>query len=211
MDGNGESLARYTLRKRERLTRRKQFTHLDIRRKNQHYKKTMGKRSNFERKPRDFYPTPKAAVIPLIPHLPKTGLFSEPCAGDGSLIKHIEELSNLHCYMAIDIEPRRDDIGDGDVLSVDVSGCDLTITNPPWDRKILHSTILQLSKQTPTWLLFDSDWMHTKQSIPYMDICHKIVSVGRIKWFGNMTGKDNCSWYLFDKETNTTIFVGRRQ
>ena len=31
----------------------------------------MGKRSNFERNPRDFYPTPKEAVIPLLPHLPE--------------------------------------------------------------------------------------------------------------------------------------------
>ena len=51
--------------------------------------------------------------------------------------------------------------------------------------------------------------MHTKQSIPYMEMCHKIVSVGRIKWFGNMTGKDNCAWYLFDKKVNNTIFFGR--
>ena len=29
----------------------------------------MGKRSNFERLPRDFYPTPFSAVAPLIPHL----------------------------------------------------------------------------------------------------------------------------------------------
>jgi hypothetical protein len=29
----------------------------------------MGKRSNFERRPADFYPTPKAAVLPLIPFL----------------------------------------------------------------------------------------------------------------------------------------------
>jgi hypothetical protein len=32
----------------------------------------MGKRSNFERRPADFYPTPRAAVVPLIPYL--TGL-----------------------------------------------------------------------------------------------------------------------------------------
>src|SRR3981189_1858036 len=29
----------------------------------------MGKRSNFERREADFYPTPRAAVLPLIPHL----------------------------------------------------------------------------------------------------------------------------------------------
>ena len=55
----------------------------------------------------------------------------------------------------------------------------------------------------------DADWIHTKQSVPYMAMCIKIVSVGRIKWFGNMTGKDNCAWYLFDKKVNNTIFYGR--
>jgi len=30
----------------------------------------MGKRSNFERKPRDYYQTPFEAVKPLLPHLP---------------------------------------------------------------------------------------------------------------------------------------------
>ena len=42
-----------------------------------------------------------------------------------------------------------------------------------------------------------------------MHMCNKIVSVGRIKWFGNMAGKDNCAWYLFDKKVNNTIFFGR--
>ena len=65
------------------------------------------------------------------------------------------------------------------------------------------------TKKKPTWLLFDADWMHTKQSHEYMPLCKKIVSVGRIKWFGNMTGKDNCAWYLFGKESSFTEFVGR--
>jgi hypothetical protein len=58
-------------------------------------------------------------------------------------------------------------------------------------------------------LLFDADWMHTKQSVPYMKMCSKIVSVGRIKWFGNMTGKDNCAWYLFEHRARETKFYGR--
>ena len=83
------------------------------------------------------------------------------------------------------------------------------ITNPPWDRKILHPLIKHLSNMAPTWLLFDADWMHTRQSRKYIKHCSMIVSVGRIKWFGNMTGKDNCAWYLFDKETTSTKFIGR--
>ena len=34
----------------------------------------MGKRSHFERREADFYPMPRAAVVPLIPHLR-----SRPC------------------------------------------------------------------------------------------------------------------------------------
>ena len=86
---------------------------------------------------------------------------------------------------------------------------DYVITNPPCDRKILHPMIEYFAPRIRTWLLFDADWMHTKQSVPFMNMCSKIVSVGRIKWFGNMTGKDNCAWYLFDWEVNNTIFYGR--
>ena len=41
----------------------------------------MGKRSNFERREADFYPTPRAAVLPLIPYLRRDGIrtFAEPC------------------------------------------------------------------------------------------------------------------------------------
>jgi hypothetical protein len=64
----------------------------------------------------------------------------------------------------------------------------------------------------PTWLLFDSDWIHTQQSAPYMASLQKIVSIGRIKWIpgSKMTGKDNCAWHLFDKNnTQPTEFWGR--
>ena len=47
--------------------------------------------------------------------------------------------------------------------------------------------------------------------LDYVQYLHKIVSVGRIKWFGNMTGKDNCAWYLFDYNAtrNAPLFYGR--
>ena len=62
----------------------------------------MGKRSNFERRPADFYPTPRAAVMPLIPHLRGIRSFAEPCAGDGALVRHLEEFG-LRCVYAGDI------------------------------------------------------------------------------------------------------------
>jgi hypothetical protein len=48
----------------------------------------MGKRSNFERREADFYPTPRAAVVPL-------------SAGDGALVGHMEPFG-LGCVYAGD-------------------------------------------------------------------------------------------------------------
>lgn len=161
----------------------------------------MGKRSDFERKPRDYYPTPIPAVVPLIPHLSECTWFAEPCAGDHRLVEHLESFGHK-CSWASDIEPQSEYVEHRDVFDVmEPEGADVFITNPPWDRKILHPMITHLSDIAPTWLLFDSDWAHTKQSAEFMPRLRKIVSIGRVKWIedSKMTGKDNCCWYLFDK------------
>ena len=171
----------------------------------------MGKRSDFERKPRDFYPTPFAAVEPLIQHLQQGFAFAEPCAGDGQLCRHLEYFGGT-CMWASDIEPQLEGVLQNDYSEIgemEVLESQYIITNPPWDRQLLHPMIEHFIKLRPTWLLFDADWAHTKQSTPYIKNCAKIVSVGRIKWFGNMTGKDNCAWYLFYNNKVETIFHGR--
>lgn len=159
----------------------------------------MGKRSNFERNPRDYYPTPYQAVINLLPFLEENTLFVEPCAGDGRLIDHLERHGHK-CIAAYDIEPKRKDIIEGDALELLLVGKNSKIiTNPPWDRKILHPMINHFIGIAPTWLLFDADWAHTKQAKPYLKYCDMIVSVGRVKWIegSKMTGKENAAWYLF--------------
>ena len=85
-------------------------------------------------------------------------------------------------------------------------GVDWFITNPPWSRPVLHRLILHLSEMRPTWLLFDADWMHTKQASEYLEYCRKIVSVGRVSWMGNgVSGFDNCAWYLFDADASLSV------
>lgn len=173
----------------------------------------MGKRSDFVRVQRDFYPTPAAAVEPLRPHLPKYFTFIEPCAGNGALVGHLTNLGG-ECLFASDIEPLAPWIEQRDAMAL-VDGrlaVDFVITNPPWDRKFLHPFIEGVSKRMRTWLLFDADWMHTKQAAPYLPRCEKIVSVGRVKWFPDSrnTGKDNCCWYLFSPSwTRGPRFYGR--
>lgn len=173
----------------------------------------MGKRSNFERNPRDFYPTPYEAVVPLLPFIPACTRFLEPCAGDGRLIKHIESAGH-RCVYACDIEPQADWIERRDVLlpNQNLPWSEMIITNPPWKRNRdgtgpLHEMITRFRNHAPTWLLFDSDWMFTGQAKPFLKYCEKIVSVGRVSWMENgVSGMDNCAWYLFLSEMCQTKF-----
>ena len=174
----------------------------------------MGKRSSFERFERDYYKTPFKAAKPLFPHLPFGVKFCEPCAGNGRLINLLGGYAQ--CVASYDIEPDATWIKQGDATQLtilDLNGANMIITNPPWTRDILHPIIERCSMLAPTWLLFDADWMHTRQSQPYMGICQSIVSVGRVKWIDDSPhlGKDNCCWYLFDATfKGQTQFYGRQ-
>lgn len=174
----------------------------------------MGKRSSFERAPRDYYPTPAEAVLPLLPHLAPETVFIEPCAGNGALMDHLRA-GGHRCPWAFDIAPQREDILTFDAFDMrlfDWQPADCIITNPPWARPVLHQMIAHFAAQRPTWLLFDADWIHTRQSAPFLPWLRKVVSVGRLKWIpdSKMTGKDNCAWYLFDQRgQGPAILIGR--
>lgn len=170
----------------------------------------MGKRSDFARRERDFYPTPMEAVLPLLPHLQPGTKFSEPCAGNGALVDHLESCGH-QCVWESDIAPQRT-MMQADALSL-LYVNSVIITNPPWDRKLLHPMIRHFASQRPTWLLFDADWVHTRQAAGYLPLLRKIVSVGRVKWIpeSTMTGKDNCAWHLFDANASgPAVFHGRQ-
>lgn len=168
----------------------------------------MSKRSSFERRERDFYPTPYEAVIPLLPHLKYRSYYYEPCCGELDLIQHLSEVLDIWDY---------NDISKGkDALTLtedDLGLSEYIITNPPWDRKVLHSMIEHFRNLKPTWLLFDADWAHTKQAVSHLKYCAKIVSVGRVKWIpdSKSVGKNNCAWYLFMKDQQETRFYNERE
>ena len=171
----------------------------------------MGKRSDFARVERDFYPTPRTAVLPLIPHLNTTRPFIEPCAGDGRLVNWLIEFG-VKCASASDIEPLAKGVKRSNIFDIRSAGGAQIITNPPWGRKILHPLIEHcLSLTDETWLLFDADWPHTKQSAHLMRFCRDIVPIGRVKWIegSKHTGKDNCCWYRFSPSASQTIFHER--
>lgn len=168
-------------------------------------KRTSGK---FERRERDFYPTPPRGVLPLIPHLHPGDVIGEPCVGDGALV-HALRWHGFAIGLQSDIAQGKDALT---ITRGDLGLCTVFVTNPPWARDILHSLIPHLSDLLPTWLLMDADWMHTEQSLPFKSRCVKIVSVGRLKWipFSQYQGVDNCAWYLFDaNNTQQTQFYWR--
>lgn len=169
----------------------------------------MGKRSEFERIEKDFYATiDKRAALALAPHINPDWTYAEPCNGAGDLQRMLADI-HLQCEYEGDISTGQNAL---ELSEDDLEACDYIITNPPWSRVLLHSMIIHFQSLRPTWLLFDADWCHTKQSIPYMEFCTDIVSVGRLIWIPGttMSGKDNCAWYRFSADkSGPTKFHGR--
>lgn len=162
----------------------------------------MAKRSwkKFERVGKDFYRTPREAVLPLLKFLPTYPFtFAEPCAGELDLVEWLEIESKAKCSYSNDINWENG----VDALSLKPEDfkADYIITNPPWSRELLHPMIENFVRIAPTWLLFDADWVHTKQARHYLPLLTKIVSVGRVRWIPGSpsVGKDNCAWHFFKK------------
>ncbi len=185
----------------------------------------MGKRSNFDRKSKDFYETPVEAIAPLAKHIKFGARYIDPCYGGGNITRHLYAVADwAECVGRYELFPEnyKQDCG---IITADATShiymnnrSNMFITNPPWDRskkngETLHKIINNLAGQKPTWLLFDADWMHTIQAAEYMKYCVKVVSIGRVKWFedSKFSGKDNVCWYLFDKNKAgcKTQFIGR--
>ena len=61
-------------------------------------------RGKYEPRPRDFYPTPRASVLPFVPHLKAARIrtFCEPCVGEGDLLRVLESFG-LRCGYRGDI------------------------------------------------------------------------------------------------------------
>jgi hypothetical protein len=83
----------------------------------------------FERRSRDGYPTPAAAVASLLPWLPPRTRFVEPCPGAGALVGHLTGAGHV-CVGAYDLPNH-----DARTASCDVPEGAVFCTNPPfWGR-----------------------------------------------------------------------------
>ena len=173
-------------------------------------KRAFGK---FPRRKLDQYDTPETAVYPLFPHLPKVDFnVWEPCAGACSLAFALSSYPHCDIITVTDVEPRHSAVVQMNALDATMlpRGSSLIITNPPWERGILHKMIEHFRKMVPTWLLIDANWMHTKQASEHLEYCAKIVAIGRVSWMENDRGGfDDSCWYLFESDRTKTTFHGR--
>lgn len=176
----------------------------------------MSKRSEFEKVPRDYYPTPEEAFKPAAKHFQKDIVFCEPCAGDGRLAAHVERwVEGSLCAFMMDIEPKGPHILEGDsslLNSEHIDNCDVIITNPPYTWSVLAPMMDRWIPMLPTALLLPADFMHNKRFQKYLRHCALIQSIGRVKWIedSKMSGVDNYAWYFFTPEqVGETIFRGR--
>lgn len=168
----------------------------------------------FERQLDDFYPTPEAAVPFLQPHIAPATKYVEPCAGDGALINHLWHHLHIICAKAIDTTPRDKSVELGNALLLSrrhVLGADLIITNPPYDRAVMHPIINRCRQLLPSWFLLEADWLFTKQAADLLAYADKIVAVGRLKLIADSktSGFDNYCWVRFGNTITSTRFFPR--
>lgn len=145
--------------------------------------------------PKNWHPTPRAALEPLLPLLEPGTEFVEPCAGDGRLIEMLEEAGH-RCIWAIDVEPRG---GNPLIECADATRCateGLTIiTNPPFERRLLDPLLAHWLGRSPLWLLLPADMICNIWTIPLTRRVDRIVPLGRVSWMDNGTGGfENYAW-----------------
>jgi hypothetical protein len=168
----------------------------------------MGKRSNYPKIPRDLYPTPFNAVVPLVPFLRRDRVrsFAEPCCGDGRLVRHLESFG-LCCTYAGDIATGQD------ALAVtDYGSPDSVVTNPPFSRKsrkVLLRLIAHFQAIAPTWLLLPHDLLTNAYMAPFLRTCSDVVPLRRLIFIDGTEsgGMENHCWLRFDaRHKGHTIF-----
>lgn len=178
----------------------------------------MSKRSDFDKVPKEFYPTtdPKA-IPPVLVALLRGKTYAEPCYGNGDLEDLLMDVAT--CKWRSDI---RETVGSSKVMDAleltkeDLKECDLVVTNPPFSKDVLLPLIDHFVSLKPTWLLLPADYMHNLYFGPYMKRCSRVVSVGRVCWFPKegkrVASTDNFAWYFWKKGATTdtrTEFYGR--
>tara|TARA_R110002111_G_scaffold64884_6_gene106547 strand:- start:389 stop:949 length:561 start_codon:yes stop_codon:yes gene_type:complete len=172
----------------------------------------MGKRSDFDRIPKEkYYTFDPRAYVPVRHIFQDIKTYIEPCAGGGDMMEHLAAMG-LKCVFAGDTDPEHPQIikASYDTISkATLKRAEYIITNPPWMRPLMHPFIQWcIDSGKPAWLLIDSNWASTKQARPYLTHCSDVVVIGRLKWIpgSKHSSVDDCAWFRFQAEPCDTIW-----
>lgn len=178
----------------------------------------MSKRSNFDKVPKDFYPTtdPKVLVKPFLDKI-EGKTYAEPCYGHGDLEGLLLPYAKLRYKCDVRATNVACKVQDAMTLTKEqLKDCDLIVTNPPFTRSVLLPMIDHFVSLKPTWLLLPADYMHNAYFGPYMERCTRVVTIGRVCWFQKegkrVASTDNFCWYFWPKGATkdcVTEFKGR--
>lgn len=153
--------------------------------------------------PRNFWPTPNEAALPLANILPLFTQYDEPCAGDGQLIAHLDSMGH-QCIECCDVEPRGPVVQRGDALDLPLNR--MVITNPPFAWPLLQPLLDHWVGSVTTWLLLPWDMPCNARMSPYAVHIDRILPLGRVSWMRNGTGGfENYGWFRFSTEPQNVV------
>lgn len=166
------------------------------------------RKSGYERKPADLYPTPPWVTECLLPHIPvHINEIWEPAAGTGEMA----DILGLSCPVRpTDICQHGDFILDGLVDFLQCTGPVNSgvaiITNPPYSQAaefIERALLLTSTNGGMVAMLLRTDFDHAKTRRHLFADCpafaKKIVLTKRIKWFeGGSSPSFNHAWFIWD-------------
>lgn len=147
-----------------------------------------------------YWPSPAEVVVPkLVRHI-RACRYAEPCAGNGKLIGHLQDIAS--CVWASDLCPRHRKIVERSAFSLqpcDV-GTDLIITNPPFNAKFIYPFIDHVVHNGfVAWLFLPSDFAFRDRSGYVMPYCERMVAVGQVRFIEDSPskGETNFAWFKF--------------
>ncbi|NOD92466.1 hypothetical protein GS636_06680 [Ruegeria sp. HKCCD4884] len=156
----------------------------------------------------DTPPEPAAAIAPIL--RASGGIYTEPCGGAGSLIKHLTELG-VACGEAFDIEPRTADVEVGDARTRVPRY--VSATNPPYERALLMPILRAACDwPLPSWWLIPHDVLANRYFAEVATHVDNLLPVGRVSWIRNPDGSptgpgfENYTWVRLNCEASGFIF-----
>lgn len=167
------------------------------------------------RRDKDFYPTPAAATLALLRSEVGPKLFGnilEPCVGAGDMSRLLVK-SGVNLFTA-DIDPQwpadvHCDASNYDFRTMEVSGIDWVVTNPPFNcgLEILKNLLPQVNRGVAMLLrvTFLEPTIH-RGSFLVDHPPSKIIHMPRVSFTGDgKTDSAHAAWIVWDKYSQYTL------